>query len=137
MIDNGRFYTSDVDELFEAVSLPLLQQLEESGGGSGSGSSALSSHGLARALGIDEKAVGKLTLQEWDPRGEYRDVVDSVVDWLRRQGSAAAAAEDEVAVFAVQGKGARVEYFVVGLLRGGGEPDGDRIVGTKVLAVES
>ena len=107
-----------------------------------SSSTQVSSRELALALGVAEGAVSKLSVQEWDPRQEYRDVVGAVSDWLRQGSTAAAAAAatgdgaGAVAIFAVQGQGARVEYFVVGLLRGG-EPDGHRIVGTRVLAVES
>ena len=133
LVDSGRVYTSDVDEGFEAVSLPV-PSVAAGTAQSGVHSTQVSSHELARALGVAEGTVSKLSVQEWDPRQEYRDVVGAVSDWLRQGGTATG--DGAVAIFAVQGQGARVEYFVVGLLRGG-EPDGHRIVGTRVLAVES
>ena len=87
-----------------------------------------------------------MSIEEWDPRREYRDVVEAVEKWVREGNKDAveergerkveSTRDGEVAVFAVQGEGARVEYFVLGVVMGvDGKPD--RVVGMKVLAVES
>lgn len=71
----------------------------------------------------DEQRVKKLEPSKWDSRGEYIDVVDAVL-WAVSGGA--------VKVYRVEGSGARVEYFIVGVERGEEE-----IVGVKVLAIES
>ena len=90
-----------------------------------------------------------MSIGEWDPRGEYRDVVEAVEKWVRERNKKAlkegaeggekeveSTREGEVAVFAVEGEGSRVEYFVLGVVRGVGGNQ-DRVVGMSVLAVES
>ncbi|KAF8420051.1 hypothetical protein EV426DRAFT_253408 [Tirmania nivea] len=144
-LHTARFYTSDIDAPFEAVDLPLpatphTQASIESG---------IYRHTVARALDIDEEAIEKMSTGTWDPRGEYRDVIEAVEKWVRegnkealeervvgREKEVESTMEGEVAVFAVQGEGARVEYFVLGVVKGArGKPDS--VVGMKVFAVES
>lgn len=80
-----------------------------------------------------------MSTREWNPKGEYRDVVEAVEKWVwegNKEALGESTKKGEVAVFAVDGEGARVEYFVLGVVRGiRGKTD--RIVGMKVLAVES
>ncbi|KAF8454524.1 hypothetical protein BGX38DRAFT_1172189 [Terfezia claveryi] len=144
-LHTSRFYTSDIDAPFEAVDLPLqatphTQASIETG---------IYRYTVARALDIDEEVIKKLSIEQWNPRREYSDVVEAVEKWVREGNKEAleeravgvpkeveSTKEGEVAVFAVDGEGARVEYFVLGVIRGvGGKPD--RVVGMKVLAVES
>lgn len=93
--------------------------------------------------------IKKLSVEQWNPRREYSDVVEAVEKWVREGNKEAleeravggpkeveSTKEGEVAVFAVDGEGARVEYFVLGVVRGVEEKP-DRVVGMKVLAVES
>jgi len=107
-------YTSDADSPFKPVSfeydgseLPSVQEFE-----------AL----VAKASGNNGPArAEELSVAEFDPRGEYGDVVKEVEGVV--EGG-------EVKVFRV-GKGkTRAEYFIVGL--GGG-----RVVGVRAEAVES
>lgn len=107
-------YTSDTDSSFEPVSfdydgseLPSAQEFEKL---------------VAKASGNNGPARWKeLSEGEFDPRGEYVDVVKKVKGVVERE---------EVKVFRV-GKGkTRAEYYVVGL--GGG-----KVVGVRAEAVES
>ena len=62
---------------------------------------------------------------EWDPKGEYKDVVQMVEGVI----------EGEVKVFTLQVGRSRVEYWIVGIGKGG---DGEgRIVGVRTVGVES
>jgi len=74
---------------------------------------------LKKLLGHGEK-VEELSIKEWDPKGQYKKIVDAVKE----------AAEGEVKVFRVDLEGSRVEYYVVGV--GGG-----KVLGLKVMSVES
>ncbi|ESZ94443.1 hypothetical protein SBOR_5161 [Sclerotinia borealis F-4128] len=62
-----------------------------------------------------------LDIGDWDPRGEYRDIVKAVRE---------ACKGGDVRVYRVPGEGSRVEYWVVGV-------EGERLVGAKALGVES
>jgi hypothetical protein len=62
-----------------------------------------------------------MDIGEWDPQGQYKDVVKAVRD---------ASKGSDVRVYRVPGEGSRVEYWVVGV-------EGGRLVGCKALAVES
>jgi hypothetical protein len=74
---------------------------------------------LKKLLGHGEE-VEELSVKEWDPKGQYKKIVDAVKG----------AADGEVKVFRVELEGSRVEYYVVGA--GGG-----KVVGLKALSVES
>lgn len=62
-----------------------------------------------------------MDIGEWDPRGQYKDVVDATREVAK--GS-------DVRVYRVEREGSRVEYWVIGI-------DGGKLVGVKTLAVES
>jgi len=62
-----------------------------------------------------------LSLKDFDPRGEYKDVIDEVKD---------VAEDGEVKAYRVARGKTRAEYFVVGLNSG-------MIVGVRADAVES
>ncbi len=62
-----------------------------------------------------------MDIAEWDRQGQYKDVVDATRE---------ASKGSDVRVYRIQGSGARVEYWVVGL-------DGGKLVGVKALAIES
>jgi hypothetical protein len=62
---------------------------------------------------------------EWDPNGQYKDVVDAT----RR-----AAKGSEIMVYRVSKGGVKAEYWLVACL---GRGDEGLIVGVKALAVES
>ncbi|KAK7179236.1 hypothetical protein PSPO01_14678 [Paraphaeosphaeria sporulosa] len=99
-------YTSDADEPFEPVALNYdgdeitEQQLKE-----------ILSHN-------DE--VEELSVSKWDPKGQYKNVVDTVKKVV----------DGEVKVFRVALTGAREEYYVVGVKDG-------KVLGLKALSVES
>lgn len=63
------------------------------------------------------------TVEDFDPRGQYKSVVDAVKK---------ATGKNEVQVFRVELDGTRSEVWVVGV-----DESGDRIVGLKALVVES
>ncbi len=69
--------------------------------------------------------VEELSVEEFDPRGEYKGVINAV-----RQ-----AGKGEVVVFRVAGEGARVEYYVLTLADG--KEGGRKLVGVVTKAVES
>ena len=75
---------------------------------------------VAGIAGVGEGEVREMGVGEFDPRGEYKDLVDKV----REVGGA------EVRVFRVEMGRARCEYWVVAVHEG-------RLVGVKVKAVES
>ena len=74
---------------------------------------------FAKLVGEEGTETEVLGTGEWDPKGEYKDVVGAVKE----------AVEEEVMVYRV-GEGVRVEYYVVGRGEGG-------LVGVKANAVES
>jgi hypothetical protein len=74
---------------------------------------------LKKLLGHGEQ-VGELSVKEWDPKGQYKKVVDAVKK----------AVDGDVKVFKVELEGSRVEYYVVGVGDG-------KVVGLKALSVES
>ena len=107
-------YVSDTDSAFEPVSfdydgaeLPSSQEFQKL---------------VAQASGNNGPSTAEeLSVGEWDPRGEYGDVVERVKE---------AVEGGEVKVFRVGRAKTRAEYFVVGF--GGG-----RVVGVRAEAVES
>ncbi|KAL1606866.1 hypothetical protein SLS60_004275 [Paraconiothyrium brasiliense] len=64
--------------------------------------------------------VEELSVSQWDPKGHYKSVVDTVKK----------AVDGEVKVFRVALSGAREEYYVVGVKNG-------KVLGLKALSVES
>lgn len=62
-----------------------------------------------------------MDVQEWDPRGHYKKLVEQVRDVVK---------EGDVRVYRVGLGGTRVEYWVVGVIE-------ERLVGAKALAIES
>jgi hypothetical protein len=62
-----------------------------------------------------------MDIGEWDPRGEYKDVVEAV----REVGKG-----NDVRVYRIGRDGARFEYWVVTLVDG-------KLIGVKALAIES
>ncbi|KAA8564941.1 hypothetical protein MFRU_008g02090 [Monilinia fructicola] len=62
-----------------------------------------------------------MDIGEWDPRGQYKEIVEAV----REAGKGS-----DVRVYRVPGEGSRVEYWVVGV-------EGGRLVGAMALGVES
>ncbi|KAF8466239.1 hypothetical protein BDZ91DRAFT_725849 [Kalaharituber pfeilii] len=126
------YYVSDVDEPFIPVTFPLLP------GGI--------KQSVARFLGIENLEVNsdapeiivEMSTKEWDPRGDYKSVVKAV-------GESVQGGEAGVTVLRVEGSGARVEYFVLGVEQKeeeegeGEEQEGKigRIVGVRANAVES
>jgi hypothetical protein len=61
-----------------------------------------------------------LSVKEWDPKGQYKTVLDAVEK----------ATGGEVKVFRVELQGTRTEYYVVGV-------KDNKVVGLKALSVES
>ena len=74
---------------------------------------------LKTLLGHNDE-VEELSISKWDPKGQYKGVVDTV---KRVVGG-------EVKVFRVALMGAREEYYVVGVKEG-------KVLGVKALSVES
>jgi len=62
-----------------------------------------------------------LDIGEWDPQGQYKEVVDATRE---------ASKGSDVRVYRIDREGSRVEYWVVGV-------EGGKLVGVKALAVES
>ena len=62
-----------------------------------------------------------MTPKEFDAKGQYKEVLEAV----GKVGK-------ETKIYRVEGKGSRVEYYVVGVVGRGG-----RVVGMKALAVET
>lgn len=69
-------------------------------------------------------SVEALSVKDFDPRGEYKDVISAVE---KETGG-------KVKVFRIETDRARVEYYVVGLQDEGGKK---KVVGVKAMAVES
>ena len=62
-----------------------------------------------------------MDIGEWDPQGQYKDVVEATREATK--GS-------DVRVYRIRRGGVRVEYWVVGVESG-------KLVGVKALAIES
>jgi len=103
------YYTSETDEPFEPVSLKW------------SGKSLPSENEFADLVGHKAK-VSTLSTQEFDPDGQYKDVLKAV------EG----AGDGETRVFRVHHGKTRAEYYVVGL-----DEKGGKVVGLKAKAVET
>ncbi|KAF1962967.1 hypothetical protein CC80DRAFT_398714 [Byssothecium circinans] len=100
------YYTSDADEPFEPVALEFEGD-------------EVSAERLKKLLGHGE-AVEEIGVKEWDPKGQYKSVVEAVEK----------ASTGRIKVFRVELEGTRTEYYVVGVKEG-------KVVGLKALSVES
>jgi hypothetical protein len=102
------YYTSDADEPFEPVALSYDGE-------------EVSAKDLKKLIGHDAD-VASVSEKDFDPRGQYKNVIDAV----KKAGSG------KVSVFKVEHGGTRSEYYVVSV-------DGKegKVVGLKALAVES
>lgn len=109
-------YTSDTDAEFE----PFFASY--------SGKSLPSAEGFAKSLGgaAAKGQVEVLSVEEWDRRGEYKEVVEAVRD------SGDGGDGEEVKVYRLEVSSTRAVYFVVTLGERGG-----KLVGVKVESVES
>ncbi|TEY74830.1 hypothetical protein BOTCAL_0069g00270 [Botryotinia calthae] len=107
------WYTSDADEPFVVVALKC-----EGGMPTEETFAKLIAH-PAPADAAEEIQI--MDIGEWDPQGQYKQIVQAVRD---------ASKGSDVRVYRVSGEGARVEYWVVGV-------EGGRLVGAKALSVES
>ncbi|KAF2447014.1 hypothetical protein P171DRAFT_429957 [Karstenula rhodostoma CBS 690.94] len=99
-------YTSDADEPFEPVALNY--QGDE-----------ITEQQLKTILSHNDE-VEELSVAKWDPKGQYKNVVDTVKKVV----------DGEVKVFRVALSGAREEYYVVGV-------KDSKVLGLKALSVES
>ncbi|KAK3215279.1 hypothetical protein GRF29_19g2718259 [Pseudopithomyces chartarum] len=99
-------YTSEADEAFEPVALNFSGD-------------ELSAQQIKTILSHNDE-VEELSVDKWDPRGQYKKVVEAVKK----------ATDGEVKVFRVELSGARSEYYVVGVKDG-------KVLGLKALSVES
>jgi len=120
------YYTSDTDARFEPVAI------RRGAGGGGvdvdvkdqGGSGKLDVDSFRKMMHFeDEREVEAMSVEEWDPRGDYGEVVGRVRE--------AAGQGAEVVVFRVGLGGVRCDYWVLG------EGMGGMVVGFRVGAVES
>ncbi|EXJ77181.1 hypothetical protein A1O3_10339 [Capronia epimyces CBS 606.96] len=107
-------YTSDTDAPFEPITLNYA------------GSKLPSVAEFEKSLGLKGKVTGsveELTTEEFDPRGEYREIIERVAQ-------AAKGKDVGVKLFRVEISQTRAEYYILTV--------GDRaLVGVVVKAVES
>lgn len=128
-----QFYVSDADEPFEPVSLKWSGSNMPSESTSSSSTlthprTQVEKH--ADASTLDEfcdlighrSEVTTLTVEEFDPKGQYRDVLQAVEE----------AGDGKVRVYRIDHGRTRAEYYVVGFDR-----KGQKVVGMKAKAVES
>ncbi|KAF2636424.1 hypothetical protein P280DRAFT_472977 [Massarina eburnea CBS 473.64] len=102
------YYVSDADEPFEPVALEFEGD-------------AITAGELKKLLSHGEE-VEEISVKDWDPQGQYNNVLEAV----KKAGGGGG----EVKVFRVDLEGARTEYYVVGVAEG-------KVVGLKALSVES
>ena len=103
-------YVSDTDSSFEPVSLGWKED------------TLPNEKQLAELIGHNAGEVEEVERKNFDPRGQYKDVVGKVEE----------AGNGDVKVFRVGHGKTRAEYYVVSL-----DKKGDRVVGLKAQAVES
>lgn len=110
-------FTSESDEPFQPFTVPY------------EGSKLPDARGFAEAVRArmdigDWDGVKELEVEEFDPRGEYGEVVEKTREAIEGAG--------DVKIFTVEAGRSRVVYFVVGL-------DGERrrLVGVRAVSVES
>ncbi|KAL8830668.1 MAG: hypothetical protein Q9170_005641 [Blastenia crenularia] len=104
-----QYYESEADEPFEPVSLRW------------DGSNMPSENEFADLIGHDSK-VATMSTKEFDPRGQYKDVLQTVEK----------AGDGMSRIFRVSHGKTRIEYYVAGL-----DKENARVVGLKAKAVES
>ncbi|KAL8904921.1 MAG: hypothetical protein Q9207_002951 [Kuettlingeria erythrocarpa] len=104
-----QYYTSEADEPFEPVSLKW------------DGKNLPSGSEFAELIGHDS-TVSTLEAAEFDPRSQYKDVLQAV----QRAG------DRQSRVYRVEQGKTRIEYYVVGL-----DKENMRVVGLRAKAVES
>ncbi|MCJ1418985.1 hypothetical protein MMC32_005336 [Xylographa parallela] len=102
-------YTSEADEPFEPVSLKWT------------GRSMPSENDFAGLIG-HKAEVSTLSTQDFDPKGEYKEVMKAVEK----------AGDGKVRIFRVEVGSTRVWYYVVGW-----EKEAGKVVGLRAKAVES
>lgn len=106
------FYVSDADEPFEVVGLKV------------EGGKLPDEATFAKTIehpAPKEAEIDILDVAEWDPQGQYKEIVDAVRE---------ASKGGDVRVYKVSSSGARVEYWVVTVYEG-------KLLGVKALSVES
>ena len=103
------YYISDADEPFEPVALKF------------EGDQAPSAEELRKLIG-HEASASSIGENDFDPRGQYKAVVDAV----KKAGNG------NVSIFKVEHGSTRAEYYIVSL-----DIEGGKLVGLKALAVES
>ncbi|KAI4184363.1 MAG: hypothetical protein L6R41_004781 [Letrouitia leprolyta] len=104
-----QYYTSESDEPFEPVSLLW------------NGKNMPSENELADLIG-DNSEVSTMSTKDFDPRGQYKDVIQAVEK----------AGDGKSRIFRIGHGKTRIEYYVIGLDKAKG-----RVVGLKAKAVES
>ncbi|KAG9231413.1 hypothetical protein BJ875DRAFT_506685 [Amylocarpus encephaloides] len=109
-----KWFTSETDEEF----VPVALSYEKASLPDEAMFAKLISHPRGKDAGVQIMDIG-----EWDPQGEHKEVVDVV----RVAGKGG-----DVRVYRVGGEGSRVEYWIVTM-----DQEGKRVLGGKVLAVES
>ena len=133
-----QYYTSDADEPFEPVSLKWSGSNMPSEGTYMTPDLAILCQITSRTMSprgadieildefkdlVDHKSeVSTLSTQEFDPKGQYKEVLQAVEE----------AGDGKARVFRVHHGSTRAEYYVVGLHR-----KGKKVVGLKAKAVES
>jgi hypothetical protein len=114
---NNPHYTSDTDSPFEPVFFSYSNDSLPSASDFSSCLSKSKSHSSAE--------VEELSAQDFDPRGEYKAVIDAVAQ-------AGGGGKGDVKVYRVEVTKTRVEYYVMTVVEGGG-----KLVGVVTKAVES
>ncbi|RPA97122.1 hypothetical protein L873DRAFT_1691741 [Choiromyces venosus 120613-1] len=110
----GRTYTSDADEEFQPVSLKY------------EGDGLPSEEEFAKVLDAPNNSeIKAMEVSYWDMHNDYEDVRDAVVAIAGGNASL-------MKVYRVSGRGARAEYYILGLAK-----ENKVLEGVKVLAVES
>ncbi|KAL8762185.1 MAG: hypothetical protein Q9184_001782 [Pyrenodesmia sp. 2 TL-2023] len=104
-----QYYISEADEPFEPVSLKW------------DGRNMPTENEFAELIGHDS-TVSMLDATEFDPRGQYKDVLQAVQK----------AGDCESRVYRVQHGKTRIEYYVIGLDKGN-----MRVIGLRAKAIES
>ncbi|KAI4142277.1 MAG: hypothetical protein L6R39_005006 [Caloplaca ligustica] len=104
-----QYYTSEADEPFEPVSLQW------------DGNNMPSENQFADLIGHGSE-VSTLSSKEFDPRSQYKDVLQAVEK----------AGDGKSRIYRMSHGKTRVEYYVVGL-----DKDNKRLVGLKAKAVET
>ena len=102
-----RVYTSDADEPFIPVSLKYEEDHD------------VDLKSFEKVTGT--KGAKEIKVKEWDPKGEYADVIKKVEEATKAK---------HVSLFEVDGKGSRVWFWIVAKEKGG-----KRLLGYRVLSV--